>query len=424
MSTAKFLPRDCVLVRFEDDPSLLHWRGVLVPLGGDRAVVVTPDRDIETTTLRVGPVYTEILRYEDGKLPAGVRERNTYLPKHSGQGRIDAAEFRRLVTMGERHRNANVGRRRVTGKVDARGEVSGPVQVDASGAAPEPEQVADAGQGHAFLVVFRSGGGDLGEELVPPGDAHRLTVDGKVFVVFSREGEVFMVQQVSLKEISRFQDILLSKGTFHEPPERDVRILPVLFDSADERWRTLQECVPDLEEIDFEDFPLQGPRTICHDVRQLRRLGMDFVQHHESWLKKSGVRSSDRSVYEHASLCRALNYMMCYDQLNIGALASSEALNRRRTLIEHAHQGRPDAPSYECSEEFLGIRESADGSIIDPALTQHAARRQAAKAEVLKQSRLAAEERRHFRGREDEGKSRKGEKGEGKGAKSQAPQNP
>ena len=32
---------------------------------------------------------------------------------------------------------------------------------------------------------------------------------------------------------------------------------------------------------------------------------------HESWLKKSGVRSSDRSVYEHASLCRALNYMMC-----------------------------------------------------------------------------------------------------------------
>ena len=31
----------------------------------------------------------------------------------------------------------------------------------------------------------------------------------------------------------------------------------------------------------------------------------------------------------------------------LGALASSEALNRRRTLIEHAHQGRPDAPSYE-----------------------------------------------------------------------------
>ena len=233
-----------------------------------------------------------------------------------------------------------------------------------------------------------------------------------------------MVQQVPLKEISRFQELLLSRGTIPEPPERDVRIMPVLFDSADERWRTVQECVPDLEEVDFDDFPLQGPRTICHDVRQLRRLGMDFVQHHESWLKKSGVRSSDRSVYEHASLCRALNYMMCYDQLNVGALASSEAMNRRRTLIEHAHQGRPDAPSYEGSEEFLGIRESTDGSIIDPALTQHAARRQAAKAEVLKQSRLAAEERRHVRGKEEEVRPRKGEKGEGKGAKSQAPQNP
>ena len=418
MSAVKFLQRDCVLVRFADDPSLLHWRGVLLPLGGDRAVVVTPDRDIETTTLKVGLVYTEILRFDDGRLPARVRKRDTYLPKHSGQGHIDAAEFRRLVTMGERHRDAHEGRRRITGKVDGRGDVSGPVH------APAPEHVAGDEQVMAFLVVFRSGGGDLGQELVPSGDAQRLTVDGKVFVVFSREGEVFMVQQVPLKEISRFQELLLSRGTIPEPPERDVRIMPVLFDSADERWRTVQECVPDLEEVDFDDFPLQGPRTICHDVRQLRRLGMDFVQHHESWLKKSGVRSSDRSVYEHASLCRALNYMMCYDQLNVGALASSEAMNRRRTLIEHAHQGRPDAPSYEGSEEFLGIRESADGSIIDPALTQHAARRQAAKAEVLKQSRLAAEERRHVRGKEEEVRPRKGEKGEGKGAKSQAPQNP
>ena len=75
--------------------------------------------------------------------------------------------------------------------------------------------------------------------------------------------------------------------------------------------------------------------------------------------------------------------MLCYDQLNLGALASAEALNRRRSLIEVAHQGRPEAPSYEGAEEFLGLRESTDGSVIDPALTQHAAKRQAAKAEVF-----------------------------------------
>ena len=187
--------------------------------------------------------------------------------------------------------------------------------------------------------------------------------------------------------------------------EKDVRILSVLFDTAEERWRTVAEAVPEFEEIDYDDFPLQGPRTISHDSRQLRRLGMDFVQHHESWMKKSGVRSSDRSVHEHSSICRVLNMMMCYDQLNLPALASAEALNRRRTLIEHAHQGRPEAPSYEGAEDFLGVRESSDGSIIDPALAQHAARRQAAKAEVMKQTRLAAEEKRLVK------------KGDGKGGK-------
>lgn len=107
--------------------------------------------------------------------------------------------------------------------------------------------------------------------------------------------------------------------------------------------------------------------------------------------------------------------MMTYDQLNLPALASAEAMNRRRALIEHAHSGRPEAPSYEAAE---GVRDSADGSVVDPALTQHAARRQAAKAEVLKQTRLAAEEKKHAKKGDQ-----KGEKGGGKGAK-EAPGNP
>lgn len=105
------------------------------------------------------------------------------------------------------------------------------------------------------------------------------------------------------------------------------------------------------------------------DVRQLRRQSMDFMMHHESWLKNSGVRSTDRSVYEHACICRVLHYMVSYDQLNVVSLASAEALNRRRALIEIAHQGRPEGPSYEGAEEILGVRESADGSVVDPAIT-------------------------------------------------------
>lgn len=100
--------------------------------------------------------------------------------------------------------------------------------------------------------------------------------------------------------------------------------------------------------------------------------------------------------------------MMVYDQLNLPSLASAEALNRRRALIEHAHQGRPDAPSYEASEEFMGIKDTTDGSLVDPALTQHAARRQAAKAEILKQTRLANEEKKHLKDNPGKPKNPKG----------------
>ena len=150
---------------------------------------------------------------------------------------------------------------------------------------------------------------------------------------------------------------------------------------------------------------------------------MSWVQHHESWLKKSGVRVTDRSVHEHSSICRVLDYMSSYDQLNIPSLACAEALNRRRALIEVAHQGRPEAPSYEGADEILGARDTSDGSVIDPALTQHAARRQAAKAEILKQHRLAADEKKQALRRGDlsgNGDKEKPGKGPGKGDKAQS----
>lgn len=91
-----------------------------MPLTVAKAVVVTPDRDIETTVLEVGSIYQDIMRYDGSKLPRGVREKDTYLPRHSEKGRISPEEFRRLVIMGQRHHQGGEGRRRVSGN-DARG---------------------------------------------------------------------------------------------------------------------------------------------------------------------------------------------------------------------------------------------------------------------------------------------------------------
>ena len=85
--------------------------------------------------------------------------------------------------------------------------------------------------------------------------------------------------------------------------------------------------------------------------------------------------------------------MMCYDQVNLPNLAGAETLNRRRCLIEAAHSGHPESPNYEAAEEFMGVGEALDGTLLDPALVSYVAKRQSSKAEVYKQSRMMREEK-------------------------------
>ncbi|CAE8590745.1 unnamed protein product [Polarella glacialis] len=200
--------------------------------------------------------------------------------------------------------------------------------------------------------------------------------------------------------------------------EEDVRVLPVSFDAGDERWKSLEEAVPLYYEEDFEDYPLGGPRTMAHTVRQLKRMSMSFLQQHEAWVRKSGIRSADRAVREHMALCRALHLLATYDQVNMPNIAGAEALNRRRALIENAYSGHPESPSYEGSEDFLGIKESSDGTVIDPALTQHVSQRQTARAQIMVANYKAMEARdtmKKGRGKYAEEEAGAGDGGRGRG---------
>ena len=53
----RWLPQDAALVRFVDDPALLHYRLVLLCPGGDHCLVATPDRDINDVQLVEGEVF-------------------------------------------------------------------------------------------------------------------------------------------------------------------------------------------------------------------------------------------------------------------------------------------------------------------------------------------------------------------------------
>ena len=58
-------------------------------------------------------------------------------------------------------------------------------------------------------------------------------------------------------------------------------MLPVFFDDGHERFRTLDEAVPMLREVEFDDWPIAGPRPASFVCRQLRREGRSFLQQGE-----------------------------------------------------------------------------------------------------------------------------------------------
>ena len=192
----------------------------------------------------------------------------------------------------------------------------------------------------------------------------------------------------------------------------DLRILPVHFERDGRRFRRLQEREPEYEEDEFTDWPLQGERSMSAAARGLRRKDQSWLQHHENWLKHSGVRPNDRSTHEHRVLCASLRHYTTYDQVCTVNLAGCEAINARRELIEYAHRTTPEQPRREGSEDVLGYEESEGGTLIDPKRISYVAAKQSQRAKILEATLKSKEAEAAWRRRDG-----KGDKGEGKGNK-------
>ena len=91
-------------------------------------------------------------------------------------------------------------------------------------------------------------------------------------------------------------------------------------------------------------------------------------------------------------ISEVLELMASYDQLNLGGLACAELLVRRLQLIEAAHQHNPGNPDYTGARFFMGDTGIFQGSLVDPALTEHVSERLKADSKVMKERRLAREE--------------------------------
>ncbi|CAE8605193.1 unnamed protein product [Polarella glacialis] len=410
-STLKWSVPGHALVTFKDDPVLRHHRLVVricnPELDGCEVVVVTPDRDVQPTTLEVGQVFSEVLKWNGRKLPAGIRSGDCYLDRHSDAGAFTDEDVRRFRGVAARVAGPGEVQHRLKGRA-TEAAIRALIQMavgNNSGAAQSSGVVASEGTARAASPALVSqtaaaGGGVVtgagppgktniwpkakagkrgsalsgkappGPEL--PGDLVKPPASSPAFVRGGSTLKMYVNATLNLVVAEQVHSAFLTqrcetlvKGSMsllrQSKEDRDVRVLEVMFDSGEERWRTLGEAVPNLIDV---------------LMRTSRCLGQGL------FYTMSG---------NFADKVWTLSLTM-------------RALNRRRAVIEFAHVGRPDAPVYEAAEEMQGLRESADGTMVDPALTRHVAQKQSAKAEVLKQQRLVKEEKNaSFRQRGTEG---------------------
>ncbi len=111
MTTRLHKPRARLLVRFADDPRLLHERrvmsaGLTKKDGIWRYTVVTPDRDLQDSRLGL-PKISEVIEWPEDRKKSltGVRKRSCYLFEHSAEGEMEEAELKDLLQKfkGRRH---------------------------------------------------------------------------------------------------------------------------------------------------------------------------------------------------------------------------------------------------------------------------------------------------------------------------------
>ena len=137
---------------------------------------------------------------------------------------------------------------------------------------------------------------------------------------------------------------------------------------------------------------LQGTGSLKELLMKYQRVGGP-LGHHRDWVKNSGIEKTRPHVHEHFILCCILEYLLCYDQLQVCNLLGCEVLARRLQLLESAYEMSSDkkSPDFFHAEDFMGLGEKASGAAISSVAEREAAERLAARALVQKEIRKAKE---------------------------------
>ena len=395
----KLLPFRTVLVAYEGE-ELWHERLLLKRTGKTSWLILTPDEDM----------YEEDLAdYVDWKLtgprrglPYGIPVGKSYRFPDPWYDDEDLE-----VKLKEANTFAAKWGLPVYPPVDA--EAGAMVVVDAGEPDKAAYQVAPLEAGSVWIVT--SPGSHYGREV--SGDArivrlgaHAL-LDSGFGILHLRAAEAGKAPEIAEECRKEWRSFLSGGGPELAPTQlamnlcaigdvpsddaSDARVLPVRRDEQyGERWRCWKTVSAALCEPVFDDWPLEGPRTVRWMATEIARAGGGSLQHHQRWRVAAKVDDSDRSVHEHEVLCLALELAGSYDQMELGALSSFEVLARRIQLIEES-KAAGGASAYEGAKFFLGFHRG--GTLLAPQLGRHVATKLQEEVAVMKERRKHQEER-------------------------------
>jgi hypothetical protein len=146
--------------------------------------------------------------------------------------------------------------------------------------------------------------------------------------------------------------------------------------------------------VELPGTPLLGPPTAPWFVDAVTRSGItSMVSRDTRWRAESGIGKSDRVVYEHECLSRAIEMAATVDCLNLKNLVCFEFLLRRLQLIEEAVAENPAQPDYSGAGHYLGTEERRGGALLAPSLRAYVAGELGKEASILKEKRKARESR-------------------------------
>ena len=367
-----FQPGQAVYHNYGEIPPVVHTRLILGQISDLEYLVLTPDGDCyaeicdasnpDLTEFFVGP--------DDGSIPPGVVPGAVY-----GFAPMTVVELNRTLANGRREAAAERGRRGL----------------------PDPVQAA-AGSHRVWVLAEMVEGHKIGEQVAPPVGHARDGVWG--LMQMSDSGNAtrpVLIHLLLVDEIPAFceKHIQLARSSVAAEGEdthagEDARTLEVRYGASGERQRNFKETVSELQQVEFDDWPLE-PRTSLSYLKAVAPVAESAFGQHLSWIQQSRIPENDRVVYENEVLSRALDLAITYDNLNVVNLASFELLIRRKQLLAEAYSYGGSTPSYAGADHFMGTSYRPGGAIVVPELTKHVADRMHQESQILKERRKQGE---------------------------------